>query len=141
MVVLNIPSEYGYVMLVASSAVAVNFMQIIKIGQMRKKLGIKYPVMTSDKHPEFNCTQRAHQNTLELLPFFYTGLFVGGLRHPIGAAALGACFIGGRIIYSMGYWTGDAERRTPGALLSMPVVFFGLTGLAVSTAAGVLGWW
>ncbi len=32
---------------------------------MRKRLSIFLPTMYSEKHPEFNCYQRAHQNTLE----------------------------------------------------------------------------
>jgi len=30
---------------------------------MRKKTGIKYPTMYSEKDNLFNCYQRAHQNT------------------------------------------------------------------------------
>ena len=129
-------------MLVASSATIVNFMQVRRIIALRKKLDIKYPEMTSHgKHPEFECAQRVHQNTLELLPFFYPALFVGGLRHPKAAAALGALFLVGRVVYSIGYWSGEPKKRLPGALMSMPTLFFGLTGLAISTASGVLGWW
>ncbi len=42
--------------------------------------GIEYPQMTSEKHPDFTCAQRAHQNTLELLPFYLATLFGGGHR-------------------------------------------------------------
>ena len=57
----TLPSEYGYVVLVGSGTVLLNFFQIMRIGKLRRSLGIKYPEMYSDKHPEFNYAQRAHQ--------------------------------------------------------------------------------
>ena len=57
----TLSSEYGYVVLVGSGTVFLNFFQIMRIGKLRRSLGIKYPEMYSDKHPEFNYAQRAHQ--------------------------------------------------------------------------------
>merc|ERR1712228_875257 len=110
----------------------VNMWKIMRIGGMRKKLDIKYPAMTSEKHPIFNCYQRAHQNTLEWLPFFYPALFTAGLRHPLAATATGSAFVIGRVIYALGYSTGDPKKRTPGALISELLGLFPLIGLSVS---------
>ncbi len=137
----QISRDYGYVVLAAAATVAVNFWQMSRIGGLRKKLGIKYPQMYSEKHPEFNCAQRVHQNTLEMLPFFIPNLLLAGLRHPCYAGIFGGVFIFARIIYSLGYYTGDPSKRVPGAILSMLGSILPLTGLTVSTAAGLLGWW
>ncbi len=96
--------------------------------------------MYSDKHPIFNCYQRAHQNTLEQLPFYLSLLFAGGVRHPCVAAGAGAAFLLGRIIYSMGYYSGQPEKRVPGAIFSI-LSLATLFGCSVSTGAGFLGWW
>ena len=124
----------------AAAIVPLNIWQMSKVGGARKKYGVKYPEMYSAKHPEFNCFQRAHQNTLELLPFFVSNLLLGGLRHPCLSAIAGAGFIVGRVIYASGYYTGKPENRVPGAkysFASLGVLFL----LAVSTGAGILEYW
>ena len=140
MVVVNVEPEYGYVVLAASATVVINFWQMAKIGSLRKKLGIKYPAMYSDKHPEFNCAQRVHQNTLEQLPFFIANLLLGGIRHPKLAALFGAVFLAGRVVYSLGYYTGDPSKRVPGGIMSTLGGIVPLFFLALSTGAGMLGW-
>ncbi|KAG8782135.1 hypothetical protein FRC12_021197 [Ceratobasidium sp. 428] len=93
-----------------------------------------------DKDPEalkFNCAQRAHQNTLEVLPHVLFFIPFLGLRRPILAASLGAGWTFGRILYTLGYITGDpAKRNTRGGVLSS----IALAGLLVSStyAAGEL---
>ena len=137
----QITRDYGYVVLAAAAPFVVNFWQMMKIGGLRKKHGIKYPVMTSDKHPDFNCAQRAHQNTLEQLPFYFPCVLLAGLRFPIYASIAGACFCTARIVYSVGYYTGNPEARVPGAIMSLLLGMLPLFGMAVSTGAGMLGWW
>ena len=58
--------------------------------------------MYSDRHPDFNCYQRAHQNTLENFPFMLITLMAGGVRHPVVAAAAGMAWIVARVFYSLG---------------------------------------
>ena len=141
MVTLNISPEYGYVVMVATGMVFVNFWKMMRIGGMRKKLGIKYPKMYSDEHPIFNCYQRAHQNTLEFVPYFYPTLLTAGLRHPMGAAIAGGIFVLGRVIYALGYSSGDPQKRVPGALISEVLGLLPLMGMSVSFGAGLLEWW
>ena len=141
MVTLNISPEYGYVVMVGAGMILVNFWKMMRIGGMRKKLGIKYPQMYSDEHPIFNCYQRAHQNTLEFVPFFYPTLLTAGLRHPMGAAIAGGIFVVGRVIYALGYSSGDPQKRVPGALISEILGLLPLMGMSVSFGAGLLGWW
>ncbi len=66
---------------------------------------------------------------------------MGDSRHPIFAAAFGGAYLLGRIIYTIGYWTGKANYRLPGSFIG---TFFGLlplVGVALSSAAGMIGWW
>lgn len=88
----------------------------------------------AEKDPKkniFNCTQRAHQNTLEILPVYNTLLLVGGLKYPEIAAACGTIFILGRMAFAQGYCTGDPAKRTRGAFGYIGLI--GLLGTSVST--------
>lgn len=96
---------------------------------MRRKAGINYPIMyssdtTGDGHL-FNCYQRVHQNTLEGYPLFLMLLFTGGLQHPIQSSVAGVVWIIGRVIYSLGYYTGgNIQLKISGSLTSINVCFF-----------------
>merc|ERR1711976_665487 len=76
---ITLAPEHGYVLLAASGSFVVNFWQSMKIGGKRRELKIEYPAQWSDQHPIFNCYQRAHQNTLENVPFFLAMLMGGGI--------------------------------------------------------------
>ena len=97
--------------------------------------------MYSDKHKEFNCAQRVHQNTLEQLPFYLIGLLLGGIRHTEYAVICGALFLIGRVIYSIGYYTGNPDNRIPGAIISGIFGIIPLCFMAISTGAGIVGLW
>lgn len=137
---LKLYPEYGYVLLVICSTLVLHIWQMLQVGKMRKKLKIFYPTMYSDKHPDFNCFQRAHQNTLENVPFLLATLPFAGIRHPCVAAAFGAMWIVARVFYSLGYYTGDPRKRMPGVMASYAAQW-GVIFCVVSTAAGMIGWW
>lgn len=60
----------------------------------------------------------AHQNTLESVPQVLFFLTVGGLKYPLLTAGLGASWLLGRFIFTMGYKTGDPSKVCLYALFS-----------------------
>ncbi|QRV87752.1 DDE family endonuclease [Ceratobasidium sp. AG-Ba] len=118
-VTITLPEHYGYVVLAAVSTGFLTAWQTSYVSSGRKKAGVKYPQMYAEreqmeKDPEavrYNCAQRAHQNTLEWLPHVLFFLPFLGLRHPIAAASLGAGWNFGRILYTLGYTTGDPAKE------------------------------
>jgi glutathione S-transferase len=138
MATITIEPEFGYVALVVGTTYFLNIWQMLNIKALRKKYNIQFPAMTSDKHPKFNCAQRVHQNTLENMSFFLTNLIVAGLRMPVWAGALGAFWIVGRVIYSIGYYSGEPSKRTPGAIINFISMFL-LIFLSIYSGLGMLG--
>jgi len=125
-IAITLPAEYPFVALAAVSTFWVNAFQSIIVGRKRKAAGIKYPQAyaekaEAEKNPAafvFNCAQRAHQNTLEILPHvLFSTLFIG-LAHPKLAAGLGFTWSIGRVFYTLGYLAGPEKRGSRGGVLS-----------------------
>ncbi len=138
---LTLAPEYGYVVIVAALFFFLNFAQTVRIGQLRARYKIEYPQMSAPEFPDFECAQRVHHNTHEQLPFALVNMAFAGVRHPVFAAAFGGVFFLARVAYSIGYWTGKPKLRLPGSLIG---TFFGmlpLVGFAISSGAGMIGWW
>merc|ERR1712025_1348099 len=116
--VLELPSEFGYVILTGTASAFVLMYKGINVGMARKKFGIKYPKMYSEENGGdnmFNCIQRAHQNTLENYPQFLFFLTTGGLVHPVLSSMAGIIYLAGRIAFAKGYYTGNPENRRWGS--------------------------
>jgi glutathione S-transferase len=99
----------------------------------RKKYAIKYPAMYAPEGhknaKEFDCVQRAHQNSLENLPAFMVMTAIGGLRHPIATAISAAIYIVGRAFYFRGYSTGSPEKRMRGGFMYIgSLALYGIIG-------------
>ncbi|XP_023725149.1 microsomal glutathione S-transferase 3-like [Cryptotermes secundus] len=120
-ITITIPKEYGYCILVAVGSAFVVTWKAMQVGKARKKFNIPYPTMYSPDNVQFNCIQRAHQNTLENYPQFLVLLLLGGLEWPVVSAGAGIVYLAGRIAYAQGYYTGDPKKRMRGG--------FGLLGL------------
>ncbi|XP_021369438.1 microsomal glutathione S-transferase 3-like isoform X2 [Mizuhopecten yessoensis] len=134
---IDISSDYGYVVLVVSSTwILLNWMGM-KVFEARRVYSVPYPKMYSGDD-RFNCVQRAHQNTLEVYPTYLILQILGGLYAPKLGAVCGLIWIAGRVAYALGYYTGDPEKRKWGAfgyigLLTLLVcaVMFGLSLLGL----------
>merc|ERR1711997_107666 len=110
---------YGYILLVVLATYIVAFVQGFLVGKMREKYKVELPAMYSDTEPMFNCYQRVHQNSLERIPLFLALLLLAGLFNSVIAAVLGAVWVLGRIVYSIGYYSGVPNNRVVGSLMNL----------------------
>ncbi|XP_077541818.1 glutathione S-transferase 3, mitochondrial-like [Haemaphysalis longicornis] len=132
-----VPKEYGYVVMVGVGSVAVNMWLACRVGRARKQYNVKYPAMYSDSDIVFNCIQRSHQNYLEGYPQFLMTLFLGGFESPKVAAAAGVVYLAGRVVYALGYSTGDPAKRMRGGFQYFGTII--LVGLSVRLGLRMLG--
>ncbi|KAL5533961.1 hypothetical protein ACEPAG_421 [Sanghuangporus baumii] len=123
----NVPEGYSYVLAAATATTFLNTYQVTNTKRARRAAGVPYPYAYAEKAEaasnnavqKFNCAQRAHQNTLEHAPYVLYSLLVTGLKYPYLGAALGTSWVLGRVLYTLGYSTGDPEKRLrPGWIFS-----------------------
>jgi glutathione S-transferase len=114
---------FHFTALVTCLAIALYFFTSIQVAKARQAFGIKAPAITGN--PDFERVFRVQMNTLEWMPIFLPSLWLFAIyiSDPI-AAAVGAVWIVGRVLYMTGY-SQAAEKRSRG---------FGIQALA----AGVL---
>ncbi|KAK1439278.1 hypothetical protein QVD17_05094 [Tagetes erecta] len=113
-----LPKEYGYILLTIVAYCFLNAYMQIQVGKARKKYNVSFPILYATEADSkdfkiYNCVQRGHQNSLELLPMFFILLVLGGLKHPITCSLLGVGYIVCRYFYFTGYASGDPKRRLP----------------------------
>ncbi|KAM6550621.1 hypothetical protein CsatB_000429 [Cannabis sativa] len=129
-----LPKEYGYVPIVLVSYCFLNFWMGFQVGKARKKYKVPYPTLYASESNNkeanlFNCVQRGHQNSLELMPVYFMLMILGGIKHPCISSALGSLYIITRFFYFKGYATGDPMNR----LKIGKYGFLALFGLMVCT--------
>ncbi|KAI0697570.1 membrane-associated proteins in eicosanoid and glutathione metabolism [Cytidiella melzeri] len=116
---ITIPQEYLYPLAGTLSTFYVLFYQMNSVGRARRAAGIKYPQLYAEKAEAessinakvFNCVQRAHQNTLENLPTVIFSTLIAGLVYPTFAGSLCATWSVARLLYTIGYSSGDPNAR------------------------------
>ncbi|KAF8507644.1 membrane-associated proteins in eicosanoid and glutathione metabolism [Hysterangium stoloniferum] len=121
---LTLDESYAWVILAGVSTGWLTLWQGINVSRHRKAAKIAYPQLYAEKSEaaasveahKFNCAQRAHQNTLENLPQILFFLTFTGCKYPIAAASLGGLWVVGRVLYTMGYATGDPKKRNRGSI-------------------------
>jgi len=143
---VEVPSEYGYVIL----AVVASAFTMAYLGEMvassRKRFKVDLPSLYADQSAAekdkdkylFNCYQRGHQNAIESYSQFIAMLLIGGLKHPLIAAACGIVWCAGRVMYAWGYQTGDPAKRSRGMIHLLGLL--GVLGCSVSFALTLLRW-
>lgn len=114
-IAMTIPVGYGYVIFTFVASIFMLIWKGVQVGKARKKFGVEYPTMYHPTNDTFNCYQRAHQNTLEVYPYFLALLFLAGIEMPLVTAIAGVVWIAGRVAYALGYYSGDPKKRMRGA--------------------------
>ncbi|KAG1749786.1 uncharacterized protein EDB91DRAFT_1109679 [Suillus paluster] len=142
---MSLPEGYGYI---PSSLMTIGWVLIwqgILVGRYRKRAGINYPQLYAEKAEvqdsqaalRFNCMQRAHHNTLESAPVVFISTVVAGLKYPALAAAMCGAYSFARVIYTIGYKSGQPKRRLYGGAISTLTVL-GLVSSATYAAYQLL---
>ncbi|KAK7710001.1 hypothetical protein SLS57_008498 [Botryosphaeria dothidea] len=143
---IEVPREYGYVLLAATGSLFVGTWLGVRVGSFRKAAGVPYPhqyatqervEQTADAQRSqalhlFNCAQRGHYNFLENHTSFLFALLVAGLRRPVPAAIMGGLWSVGRIMYAVGY-TSPGKQNGKGRLIGswaniIQLVLMGMVG-------------
>jgi uncharacterized membrane protein YecN with MAPEG domain len=123
---------HTHVAIVTLVALLVYIWMGIGVGRARAKTGIAAPAMTGD--PLLERHIRAHYNTLESLPIFLPSMWLFAIYwNDLWAAALGAVWIVGRILYFRGY-VQDASKRELGFMIQIVAtlaLLFGALGRIV----------
>ncbi|KAK1926236.1 hypothetical protein DB88DRAFT_155646 [Papiliotrema laurentii] len=135
---LAIPQHYPLVGLGVAGLWAVNIWQQILVMKARKESGVAYPNLyatdaeakADPKKHRFNCVQRANQNSLENVTFVLPLSLFFGLFHPKLATAFTLTYIVGRIGYTLGYSSGQPDKRNN---MISRVQYIGLFGLLIGT--------
>jgi len=143
---ISLDEEYGYVILSGVFSAATLFWLGERVAIARKRYNVPLPHLYADlascnednKKHIFNCYQRGHQNALETYSQMLAMLFVGGLKHPIIASSAAIAWSVGRILYAVGYSSGNPNKRHFGAFQHIAMVV--LLGTTISTALSSLGY-
>lgn len=116
--------------LITGLTLLVYLWNLMMCARARQKHGIVAPAVTGNL--EFERKFRVQQNMIEQLVVFLPALWIFSLTiSPLAGAVLGAIFIVGRVLYSIGYYS-DAAKRGPGfgisALATIVLLIGGLVG-------------
>ena len=118
--------DYVYPGILSSVALLVYYFTLFKSGMARGRFKVAAP--SHDGPEEYVRHVRAHQNTVEHLAMFLPGLWLFAVAvDPIWAAAIGAIWPVGRLMYALGYYKAP-EKRSIGLYISMPPIYIFILG-------------
>ena len=124
-----------YTALVTLLAVAFYGFLGTRVAAARQRFGVKLPATTGN--PNFERVYRVQMNTLEWMPIFLPTLWLCAIYlDDLAAAALGLVWVGGRILYYVGY-SKAVEKRLPGFLIQAVVCLL----LLIGALAGIVLHW
>ncbi|WP_338829530.1 MAPEG family protein [Bradyrhizobium sp. 27S5] len=124
---------YHYTAIVTCLAVAFYFFTSLEVARARVAYGVKLPAISG--HPDFERIFRIQMNTLEWMPIFLPSLWLFAIYiGDAAAAAIGALWVIGRIVYFTGYREAVAKRSRGFGIQAMAciVLWVGAIGGAVS---------
>ena len=108
--------QYHHTALITVLSLLVYWATIALVGKARGKYKISAPAVTGNV--DFERVFRVQQNTLESLIMHLPALWLFAIYiSDIWAAALGAAWIVGRILYTQGY-IAEAKKRGSGMMIS-----------------------
>ena len=120
-----------YTAIVTLLVVAFYFFLATRVALARGKFDVKLPATTGNS--DFERIFRVHVNTLEWMPTFLVPLWLCAIYlSDIAAAVLGLAWIGGRVLYFVGYRRA-VEGRLPGFFIQSTVFLLLFIGAAVGT--------
>jgi uncharacterized membrane protein YecN with MAPEG domain len=123
---------FAWTTLATVAALVLYFVMSLRVGAARSRFKIEAPAMTG--HPDFERAVRVHLNTLEWLPVFLAGVWLTAFAWgDVIAAAIGAVWVVGRLLYMLGY-SAAANRRSMGFL----VQWLAAMALLIAAAAGAV---
>lgn len=106
------------------------------VGKARGTYEVHAPAISG--HPVFERYYRVHQNTLEMIVMFIPSIVLFSyLVRPDIAAAIGAVYLVGRVIYLRAY-VADPAKRGLGFMVSMLPVLVLLLGSGVAAVISLL---
>ena len=124
-----------YTAVVTLLAVAFYFFLATRVAVAHGKFGVQLPATSGN--PDFERIYRVHVNTLEWMPTFLVPLWLCAFYlNDIAAAVLGLVWIGGRVLYYIGYREA-AEKRLPGFFIQSTACMV----LFVGALAGIVMHW
>ncbi|WWC58041.1 uncharacterized protein I303_100576 [Kwoniella dejecticola CBS 10117] len=130
----TLPPAFPIVGLPLVGAFALNAFQQTRVMSARKAAGVKYPTLyvseaeanADPKKMIYNCTQRAHGNTLENIPYMLALFGFLSLFHPKLASIFMSHWIVGRFSYTLGYSSGNPSGRMSFIYKTSYLSLFGL---------------
>ena len=125
------PQNFPFASLATLLVAAVYFALTVNVGRARLRCKIAAPAVTG--HPDFERRYRVQMNTVEqiviLLPVLWLcAVWVGD----VPAAAGGALWSLGRILYAIGYYQAPEKRGVGFGLTMLPVVTMFIAALAAA---------
>jgi glutathione S-transferase len=124
-----------YTAIVTLLAVGFYFFLATRVAAARVKFNVKLPATTGNA--DFERIFRVHMNTLEWMPTFLAPLWLCAIYlSDAAAAALGLVWIGGRVLYFVGY-SEAAEKRLPGFFIQSTACLL----LFVGAVVGIVMHW
>src|SRR3954466_4664713 len=124
---------FHFTAIVTCLAVLFYLFTATRVSRARAAYGVKVPAITG--HPDFERVFRVQMNTLEWMPIFLPSLWLFAMYISApGAAALGAAWIVGRIMYWSGYKQAASKRSMGFAVQATAAFALWLGGL------GAIAW-